>query len=184
MTPTNAITSAIHCPCRLCVLRQSLAIRPEPDKRISGRPGGAGPGSADATAGEDGRHGMRIAIAGAGIGGLAAAALLRADGHQVAVFDQFERPAPVGSGLVIQPVGQAVLKAVGVGPAVLAQGQRIVRMRGHDAGSGGSFWMCAMIAATAAGLGWRCIVRRCSTPCSRRQRRQVRKSVRDAGGSD
>ena len=65
---------------------------------------------------------MRIGIAGAGIGGLAAAALLARDGHQVTVFDQFEAPRPVGSGLVIQPVGMEVLDQVGAGDAARSLG--------------------------------------------------------------
>ena len=79
---------------------------------------------------------MDIAIAGAGIGGLAAAALLAGDGHHVVVFDQFEKPLPVGSGLVIQPVGQEVLAKIGVLDEALAKGNRISRMLGHEVGSG------------------------------------------------
>ena len=74
-----------------------------------------------------------IAIAGAGIGGLALAALAARGGLDVTVFDRFQAPQPVGSGLVIQPVGQAVLDAAGAGPAALSHGQRIVRMLGHEA---------------------------------------------------
>ncbi|EDP62083.1 monooxygenase, FAD-binding protein [alpha proteobacterium BAL199] len=48
---------------------------------------------------------MDIAIAGAGIGGPAAGAMLAQAGHDVTIYDQFAAPAPVGSGLVIQPVG-------------------------------------------------------------------------------
>ena len=44
---------------------------------------------------------MQISIAAAGIGGLAAAALLAQAGHGVTVYDQFDAPRPVGSGLVI-----------------------------------------------------------------------------------
>jgi len=73
----------------------------------------------------------KIAVAGAGIGGLAAAALLARSGACVRVFDQFDRPKPIGSGLVIQPVGQAVLAAAGA-EAAMAQGCRIRRMVGHD----------------------------------------------------
>ncbi len=79
---------------------------------------------------------MDIAIAGAGIGGLAAAALLAGDGHHVVVFDQFEKPLPVGSGLVIQPVGQDVLAKVGALDDAVAKGNRINRMLGHEADSG------------------------------------------------
>lgn len=75
---------------------------------------------------------MKIAIAGAGIGGLTAAALLAREGHDVCVFDQFETPQPVGSGLVIQPVGQAVLAASGALDHALEKGNRITRMVGVE----------------------------------------------------
>lgn len=75
---------------------------------------------------------LNIGIAGAGIGGLAAAALLHDRGHTVQVFDQFVKPEPIGSGLVIQPVGQAVLDAIGVGDKALALGSRMVRMQGLE----------------------------------------------------
>ena len=77
-----------------------------------------------------------IAVAGAGIGGLTAAALLADSGHQVSVFDQFTTPQPVGSGLVIQPVGQAVLDHIGAGDAARAMGNPIQRMLGHEAENG------------------------------------------------
>ena len=75
---------------------------------------------------------MKVAIAGAGIGGLAMAALLAKAGHEVALFDQFDAPRPIGSGLMIQPLGLAVLDMCGAGDAVRASGQRIARMLGHD----------------------------------------------------
>ncbi|WP_281824171.1 FAD-dependent oxidoreductase [Jannaschia rubra] len=78
----------------------------------------------------------RIGIAGAGIGGLAAAAGLARCGHDVTVFDRFAAPLPVGSGLVVQPVGLAVLEALGAGPAARSLGQGIRRMAGHEARTG------------------------------------------------
>ena len=75
---------------------------------------------------------MQISIAGAGIGGLAAAALLAAQGHGVTVYDQFDAPGPVGSGLVIQPVGQMVLDRVGALAAAQAMGTPLRRMLGHE----------------------------------------------------
>ncbi len=75
---------------------------------------------------------LKIGIAGAGIGGLAAGALLAADGHDVTVYDQFDAPRPVGSGLVIQPVGLEVLDAIGAGQTARAKGRRITRMLGHE----------------------------------------------------
>ena len=79
---------------------------------------------------------LQISIAGAGIGGLAAAALLAAAGHAVTVYDKFDAPRPVGSGLVIQPVGQMVLDAVGAGDAARAMGAPLRRMLGHEARTG------------------------------------------------
>lgn len=79
---------------------------------------------------------LDIAIAGAGIGGLAAGALLASDGHHVTVFDQFAKPLPVGSGLVIQPVGQDVLAMIGALDSALSSGSQITRMLGHEANSG------------------------------------------------
>ncbi|KMW56315.1 Oxidoreductase [Candidatus Rhodobacter oscarellae] len=72
-----------------------------------------------------------IAVLGAGIGGLAFAALAARAGRQVRVFDQFETARPLGSGLVIQPVGQAVLRAVGA-QAAFDLGQPIRRMQGDE----------------------------------------------------
>ena len=79
---------------------------------------------------------LNIGIAGCGIGGLALGALLAAKGHHIQIFDQFKAPAPVGSGLVVQPVGQEVLRALGVAEAVLAKGAKISHMRGVESGSG------------------------------------------------
>lgn len=79
---------------------------------------------------------LTIAIVGAGIGGLAAAAALAGAGHRVTVFDRFEAPAPVGSGLVIQPVGMTVLDSLGVADEALHMGNRVHRMLGREARSG------------------------------------------------
>ena len=77
-----------------------------------------------------------IGIAGGGIGGLTVAAFLARNGHNVQVFDQFHAPSPVGSGLVIQPVGQAVLNALGIGEQARSLGHRINFMKGTEAASG------------------------------------------------
>lgn len=79
---------------------------------------------------------VEIAIAGAGMGGLALGAMLARRGGRVVVYDQMAAPQPVGSGFVLQPTGLAVLKAMGLEEAALARGARIDRMHGKLARSG------------------------------------------------
>jgi len=76
--------------------------------------------------------GYRIAVVGAGMGGLAAATLLAQDGHRVELVERFVTARPVGSGLVVQPVGLAVLDALGAGTAARGLGMRLRRMLGHS----------------------------------------------------
>jgi len=77
-----------------------------------------------------------IAIAGAGPAGLAAALYLRRAGHKVTVFERFDEPKPVGSGLILQPTGLTVLGDLGLLGDILALGSRIERLYGTDAKSG------------------------------------------------
>ncbi len=79
---------------------------------------------------------LSIAIAGAGPAGLAAALLLRRDGHRVTLFEQFDAPRPLGSGLILQPTGLAVLDELGVGAHILALGSRLDRLFGRALPSG------------------------------------------------
>ncbi len=74
---------------------------------------------------------MKIGIIGAGIGGLAAAALLADRDHAVTVLERFEIPRPIGSGLVIQPVGLAVLDRIGLGDPARSLGTPLTAMLGH-----------------------------------------------------
>jgi len=76
---------------------------------------------------------VNIAIVGCGIGGLTAASFLSDNGHDVLVYDQFTEPAPVGSGLVIQPVGFEILKKLGVADEALEKGARGYQMLGLEA---------------------------------------------------
>lgn len=57
---------------------------------------------------------LKIAVAGRGPGGLAAALLLRRDGRAISLFERFEQPRPPGSGLMIQPTGLAVPDRLGL----------------------------------------------------------------------
>ena len=74
---------------------------------------------------------MKLAVVGAGVGGLAFASLAARSGHEVCLWERFEQPRPVGSGLVMQPVGLSVLDRIGVGNAARALGAPIARMQGH-----------------------------------------------------
>src|SRR5262245_359113 len=77
---------------------------------------------------------IRIAIAGAGTAGLAAAAFLARDGHRVRLFERFEEPKPVGAGLLLQPTGLACLAQLGLDGAALAYGQAIHSIYGETSG--------------------------------------------------
>ena len=72
---------------------------------------------------------LTIGIVGAGIGGLAAAALCAQSGHRVTLVERFATPQPLGSGLVLQPVGLAVLETIGADAR--AFGASITQMLGH-----------------------------------------------------
>ncbi|MEC3949612.1 FAD-dependent oxidoreductase [Sphingobium sp. HWE2-09] len=75
-------------------------------------------------------QGLTIAIAGCGPCGLAAALLLHRAGHHVTLFERFDTPRPIGSGLMIQPTGMAVLDQLGLLDEVLRRGSRIDRLFG------------------------------------------------------
>lgn len=77
-----------------------------------------------------------IAIVGAGPAGLAAALFLFRAGHRVAVYERFDEPAPLGSGLILQPTGLTVLATLGLLSRIVERGSRIDRLLGTDAVSG------------------------------------------------
>lgn len=75
--------------------------------------------------------GLDVAIAGAGVGGLALGTMLVRFGASVTLYDQMDAPRPVGSGFVLQPTGAQVLAAMGLLDPVAARGRRIDRMVGR-----------------------------------------------------
>ncbi|HEU0099250.1 MAG TPA: NAD(P)/FAD-dependent oxidoreductase [Allosphingosinicella sp.] len=81
-------------------------------------------------------RGLDIGVAGCGIGGLAAALLLARDGHRVALYERFESPRPVGSGLIVQPTGLAVLDRLGLASALAAAAAPVARLFGKAEPSG------------------------------------------------
>ena len=79
---------------------------------------------------------MKIAITGCGIGGLAFANFAARAGFDVTLFDQFNTAAPVGSGLVIQPVGLRILERLGAAQEALDKGAKGYHMIGYESRSG------------------------------------------------
>lgn len=75
-------------------------------------------------------QGLNIAIVGCGPCGLTATLLLHRTGHHVSLFERFDTPGPIGSGLMIQPTGMAVLAKLGLLDAVLTRGARVDRLFG------------------------------------------------------
>jgi 2-polyprenyl-6-methoxyphenol hydroxylase-like FAD-dependent oxidoreductase len=71
-----------------------------------------------------------VAVVGAGVGGLAVATLLARAGHRVTLLERFDKPAPVGSGLMLQPTGLAALARLGLLDEIAALGARITRLHG------------------------------------------------------
>lgn len=72
-----------------------------------------------------------IAVAGAGPAGLAAALSLDRSGHRVTLVERFLEPRPIGSGLMLQPTGMAVLRQLGLGGQIESLGRRIDRLLGR-----------------------------------------------------
>jgi 2-polyprenyl-6-methoxyphenol hydroxylase-like FAD-dependent oxidoreductase len=68
---------------------------------------------------------LDIAVVGCGVAGQAASILLADAGHQVAIFERFAEPRPIGAGLLLQPTGLAVLRALGLADEAVARGARI-----------------------------------------------------------
>lgn len=74
---------------------------------------------------------LRIAIAGAGTAGLAAAAFLTHDGHEVRLFERFDEPRPLGAGLMLQPTGLACLACLGLDRAAIDAGAVVLGIDGR-----------------------------------------------------
>ena len=74
---------------------------------------------------------LRVAVVGCGTAGLAAAAHLARDGHDVLLFERFDTPLPVGAGLLLQPLGLACLACLDLEQKVIDCGARIDHLDGR-----------------------------------------------------
>jgi 2-polyprenyl-6-methoxyphenol hydroxylase-like FAD-dependent oxidoreductase len=77
---------------------------------------------------------LRIGVVGCGVAGQATATFLADAGHGVTVFERFAEPRPLGAGLLLQPTGLAVLRALGVAESALAQGGRVIGLEAKTIG--------------------------------------------------
>lgn len=77
---------------------------------------------------------LRIGIVGAGVGGLASAAFLARDGHEVHLLERFAEARPIGAGLLLQPTGLACLARLGLDAGALKLGAVIHDLEGRTAG--------------------------------------------------
>jgi 2-polyprenyl-6-methoxyphenol hydroxylase-like FAD-dependent oxidoreductase len=96
-----------------------------------------------------------IAVIGAGVAGLAVARFLSRAGFDVAVFERFAQARPVGSGLLLQPTGLAVLERLGIRGQALALGSRIEQLVGKTAPTGRTIFdiQYASLSPDCHGLG-------------------------------
>ena len=70
------------------------------------------------------RRDTRIAVVGAGLGGLTVAGLLARAGFEVSVHEQSAGFARIGAGIILSANGLKVLRRLGLEEALLAQGFR------------------------------------------------------------
>lgn len=75
---------------------------------------------------------LEIGIVGCGVAGQAAASFLADAGFHVTVLERFEQPCPVAAGLLLQPTGLAVLRALGLEADAVAAGARIEGLLGEN----------------------------------------------------
>jgi 2-polyprenyl-6-methoxyphenol hydroxylase-like FAD-dependent oxidoreductase len=72
--------------------------------------------------------GLRVAIVGGGVAGLASAVFMARAGHDVRVFERLPGIVPEGTGILLEPAGLDALRRMGLADAALALGSRITRI--------------------------------------------------------
>jgi 2-polyprenyl-6-methoxyphenol hydroxylase-like FAD-dependent oxidoreductase len=76
---------------------------------------------------------VKVGVVGCGVAGQAAATFLADAGHDVTVFERFAEPRPIGAGLLLQPTGLAVLRALGLEDAAIPLGGKVVGLEAKTA---------------------------------------------------
>lgn len=71
---------------------------------------------------------LQVAVVGTGTAGSAAALFLARLGHAVTVFERVPEPSTVGAGIMLQPTGMAVLRALGLEEPVVRRGDPVDRL--------------------------------------------------------
>ena len=101
---------------------------------------------------------LKITVAGAGIGGLAAAAALAQSGHSVVVAERAPEIGEVGAGIQISPNGMTVLRAIGVDGALEDLSLKGSAVRLFDGPSGREI-LALDLEKHGRGLEWRFVHR-------------------------
>ena len=71
---------------------------------------------------------LDVAVVGTGTVGSATALFLARQGHRVTLYEKVAEPQTLGAGIMLQPSGMAVLRALGLEQDVVPQGDRIDRL--------------------------------------------------------
>jgi 2-polyprenyl-6-methoxyphenol hydroxylase-like FAD-dependent oxidoreductase len=84
-------------------------------------------------------RGMRVAVVGAGLGGVSAAVGLHRRGHEVALYERAPELREAGTAIVIMPNGVRALDALELGDCVRGRAMPAVS-GGCGTGAGGPCW--------------------------------------------
>ena len=101
---------------------------------------------------------LKITVAGAGIGGLAAATALAQSGHSVVVAERAPEIGEVGAGIQLSPNGMTVLRAIGVDGALEGLSLKGSAVRLFDGPSGREI-LALDLEKHGRGLEWRFVHR-------------------------